>query len=139
MAIAAKETPVGVKVVYHKTLSSEASVLTRRISVPRPVTPKALYIYLHELAHVLLGHRKDRIPVHVAEYHATVWAHRKMKESDIAVPRSVRRGARDYVRRMTMFALEHGAKHVDLEVLKYAGGSPERLACYIAKRDHARK
>ena len=79
----------------------------RRSSTPKPVTRKSLYIFLHECAHAHLhaplwfqsksAYRKK--PKHVIEHEAELWAHEKMRENDISVPRSMTVRAKAYVRR----------------------------------------
>src|SRR6266699_651150 len=84
--IAAKHTPDDVVVEYRRTLSGCAWVKTRKVSVPKPVTRRALHIYLHEIAHIVLNHVNKK-PRHVEEFEAEQWAFRVMREEGIAVPR----------------------------------------------------
>jgi hypothetical protein len=62
-AIAMLYVPEGVTIEYRKSLSGYAT--KNKIMVPSPVTRKALYIFLHECAHVHLGHvaQGDRTPI----------------------------------------------------------------------------
>lgn len=67
----------------------------RIIEAPRPVTRRALYVFLHERAHHLLGHLEDRKPTHVHELEAEQWAHRTMRSEGLSVPRKETQRAKD--------------------------------------------
>jgi hypothetical protein len=90
--------------------------------VPSPVTRKALYIFLHECAHVHLGHvaQGDRTPRHVEEMEAEKWAHAKMREHDIPVPRAMTKRAKRYVARKINQAIKRGVKRIDPEARRFA-------------------
>ncbi|PJA14143.1 MAG: hypothetical protein CO113_12225 [Elusimicrobia bacterium CG_4_9_14_3_um_filter_62_55] len=117
-------TPASVRVIrIRKTLSGRA-YSPEEIAVPRPVTRRALHVFLHECAHVALGHvggnnaaqfgptlphvrpgaaqaapgpRPRRKPRHVEEYEAERWAFDRMREAGIAVPRKSLRRAKSYL------------------------------------------
>jgi hypothetical protein len=46
----------GYTIEYRKSLSGCCCYTRKVIQAPRPVTRKALYIFLHECAHATLGH-----------------------------------------------------------------------------------
>lgn len=118
-AIARKYTPAGVTVSYRKSLSGRA--WRDRIEAPRPVTRRALQIYLHECAHVLLGHCGNRSkPTHVKEWEAETWSFRVMREEGVPVPRKAILGAKRYVRRKIAQAQKRGAKTIDPRVQRWA-------------------
>lgn len=119
MAVATKHTPANVTVVYRKSLSGWACFAKRQMHTPRPVTRKALYIYLHECAHFHL-HSNSKKPTHVQEYEAEVWAHETMRSSGIAVPRSMTRRAKAYVAYKIRQAVARGAKRIDSKARNYA-------------------
>jgi len=142
-------TPATVRVVrIRKTLSGRA-YSAAEIAVPRPVTRRALHIFLHECAHVALGHvkaahfaptlphggpgpvqaasepRVRRKPRHVEEYEAEQWAFDRMRESGIPIPRKSLRRAKSYVAYKIRQARRRGAKAVDREAQRWAGsGTP---------------
>jgi hypothetical protein len=118
-AIAAAETPTDVKVTFRKSLSGCAWVASRKISVPRPVTRRALHIYLHEIAHIVLDHRNQK-PRHVEEFEAETWAFAKMREHGVAVPRKSLTRAKAYVARKIRQAKRRGAKHIDPRAAAFA-------------------
>lgn len=120
MAIALMHTPPDVTIKYRKSLTGRAYFKERVLAAPRPVTRKSLYIYLHECAHFHL-HANSRKPRHVEEYEAEQWAHQKMREAGIAVPRSMTKRAKEYVVRKIDQALKRGAKKIDKKAAAFAG------------------
>jgi len=106
-AIAMLYVPEGWTVQYRKSLSGRAFYVSKRIEAPRPVTRKSLYIFLHECAHAQLHQpiyaesksTYKRIPKHVIELEAEQWAHAKMREHDVAVPKDMTKRAKEYVGR----------------------------------------
>lgn len=150
--VALASTPATVRVVrIRKTLSGRA-YSAAEIATPRPVTRRALHIFLHECAHVALGHVKTaktsefgptlpcggpgpaqaatesrirRKPRHIEEYEAEQWAFGRMRESDIPIPRKSLRRAKSYVAYKIRQARRRGAKVVDREAQWWAeGGRP---------------
>jgi len=141
-------TPASVRVIrIRKTLSGRA-YNPEEIAVPRPVTRRALHVFLHECAHVALGHvggtkaaqfgptlahvgpeaapaapgpRPGRKPRHVEEYEAERWAFDRMREAGIAVPRKSLRRAKSYVAYKIRQARRRGAKAVGREAQRWAG------------------
>lgn len=88
MAIAELCKPEGYTFEYRKSLSGMHYGHRKLIQAPRPITRKSLYIFLHECAHAHLGHAHNgKTPRHVEEMQAEQWAHAKMREHGIAVPR----------------------------------------------------
>lgn len=129
-AIAMQYVPEGWEVVYRKSLSGYCSY-GKRLSVPRPVTRKSLYIFLHECAHAHLHYplwvagneTKRKLPLaHVREMEAEKWAHDKMREHGVAVPRSMTHRAKRYVARKIKQARRSGAKRIDSEARRFAFG-----------------
>ncbi len=141
-------TPASVRVIrMRRTLTGRAYSL-EEIAVPRPVTRRALHVFLHECAHVALGHvrankaaqfgptlphvgpgparaapgpRSGRKPRHVEEYEAERWAFDRMRESGIPVPRKSLKRARSYVAYKIRQARRRGAKTIDQEAQRWAG------------------
>ena len=105
--------------IYHEPQDHWCWV--RVIEAPRPVTRRALYIFLHECAHHLLGHLKDRKPKHVHELEAEQWAHWTMRAEGLAVPRKESARAKKYVARKIQQALKRGAKSIDPKAARFAG------------------
>ena len=60
------------------------------LCAPRPITRRALYVYLHECAHFVLhaGDNDGKHPCYVEEYEAEQWAHKVMRVAGIPVPRA---------------------------------------------------
>lgn len=117
--IAALYLPEGWSFVPRKSLSGRAFFREKRISAPEPKTRKALYIFLHECAHAHL-HSVKRKKRHVEEMEAEKWAHEKMRKHGIAVPRSMTRRAKNYVRYKISQALKRGAKRIDPKARSFA-------------------
>ncbi|SRR6266566_7328961 len=108
MAIVMQYVPEGYTIEYRKSLSGRHWVKRKLIQAPRPVTRKALYIFLHECAHAHL-HRDHRQKVHIMEMEAEKWTHEKMREHGIAVPRKMTTGAKAYVGRKIAAGIARGA------------------------------
>jgi hypothetical protein len=87
-AIGRMYVPEGYTVSYRKSLTGCCDFKNRVIWAPRPITRKSLYIFLHECGHAHLhqGRKKTR---HVEEMEAERWAHEKMREHGVAVPRDM--------------------------------------------------
>jgi len=85
MAIADKYTPADIAVEYRARLTGCAWAWSRRIAAPRPVTRRALHVYLHEVAHVVLEHKHER-PEYIQEYEAELWAFEVMKAEGVEIP-----------------------------------------------------
>jgi hypothetical protein len=124
--VAIANTPSDVKIEYRKSLSGRAFLKERKLSAPRPVTRKSLYIYLHECAHFWL-HSAGSKPRHVEEHEAEMWAHRKMREAGIRVPRSMTKRAKSYVAFKIRQALRRGAKKIDRHALVFSGIGREEM------------
>ncbi len=121
MAIAMMYVPEGYTIEYRKGLSGLHRGVAKVIETPRPVTRKALYIFLHECAHAHLGHSHNgKAPRHVEEMEAEKWAHEKMRENGIAVPRQMTKRAKNYVARKIKQAMARGAKRIDPEARRFA-------------------
>jgi hypothetical protein len=106
--IAVKWTPADVHVSFRRHLTGCAWAQSRKISVPRPRTRRALHIYLHEIAHVVLEHFHSK-PEYLQEYEAELWAFAVMRAEGISIPaKSIERAA-NYVRYLIHEAETHGA------------------------------
>ena len=127
-AIAWKHTPGDIIVEMNRTnLSGRAYVNAKTIHVPKPVTRRALHIFLHEVAHVLLGHGTadwcpPPKPRYVEEFEAERWALDVMRKEGVAIPRKVTASARAYVARKIRQAEKRGAKHIDPRARAFADG-----------------
>jgi hypothetical protein len=80
-AIALQHVREGWTVEYHKALSGSCWPAQKRIQAPRPVTRKALNIFLHECAHAHL-HRDGGKARHVMEMESERWAHENARARD---------------------------------------------------------
>jgi hypothetical protein len=114
-------TPPTVRVIQiRRSLTGRTDVASGVMEAPVPKTRKALYVFLHECAHFALDHRRRR-PVHVQEHEAEEWAHLRMREAGIAVPRSMTARAKRYVALKIRRAERRGAKTIDRKASRYAG------------------
>jgi hypothetical protein len=121
--IAKKYLPRGYTVEYRKSLSGRHYGRRNLIKAPKPVTAKALYIFLHECAHAYLhtGSGRKAAPRHVQEMQAEIWAHAKMEKHGIPVPPEMTTRAKRYVARKIVQAERRGAKNIDPLAIEYAG------------------
>ena len=69
------------------------------LCAPRPITRRALYVYLHECAHFVLhtGEKHGELPRYAEEYEAEQWAHKVMRAAGIPVPRAETRQAKENI------------------------------------------
>jgi hypothetical protein len=120
-----------------KSLSGKCYYKSKTISAPKPVTRKSLYIFLHECAHAHLHAplyyeskaKYRRKPSHVIELEAEQWAHEKMREHNVPVPRSITKRAKEYVGWKIDQAVARGAKNIDPDARRYANKElPKRKA-----------
>jgi hypothetical protein len=84
-----------------------------------PLTRKSPYIFLHECAHAHL-HRDWKPKAHVREMEAEQWAHEKMWEHGIPVPRDMTKRAKQYVARKIRVAIACAAKRIDANARRFA-------------------
>jgi hypothetical protein len=119
--IATQYVPEGYTVEFRKSLSGRHYRNKKLIQAPRQVTRRSLYVFLHECAHAHL-HLDRRPPVHVMEMEAEKWAHEKMREHGIAVPRKMTKQAKRYVASKIRRAIARGAKKIDRAASRYAFG-----------------
>jgi hypothetical protein len=119
-AVAAKYTPTDLIVETRKGLTGRAWYKPRRISAPKPVTRRALHIYLHEIGHITL-HANSRKPVYVKEYEAEQFAFEIMRHEGIAVPTKSVTNAKSYVAHKIGKAFRRGAKYIDPKIAKWCG------------------
>ena len=123
-AITLSYVPEGYRVEYRRSLSGMHYGKAKLIKAPRPVTRKALYIFLHECAHAHLNHmHKGVTPRHVEEMEAEQWAHATMRQHDVAVPKAMTKRAKQYVARKIRQAERSGAKAIDPAARRYAKGA----------------
>lgn len=111
-----------------KSLTGRCWFAEKKIEAPWPRTRKSLYIFLHECAHAHLhqplwerspaAYRKK--PKHVVEHEAEMWAHAKMREHGVPVPRDMTVRAKAYVARKIRQAVRRGAINIDPAAKAYA-------------------
>jgi hypothetical protein len=120
-AIAAQYVPEGYTVEYRNSLSGAHWGTRKLIQAPRPVTRKALYIFLHECAHAQLRHSHNgKMPRHVEEMEAEKWAHATMRKHGVPVPKAMTKRAKQYVARKIGQAERRGAKRISAEARRFA-------------------
>lgn len=114
---------------------AHADIQRKECLLPWPDTREKLYVHLHEKGHLLLGHfgrhwtrspllrkRYTRVrekPEHVYEYEAEMFAHRKMRESGISVPRRMTLCAKLYIQ-MCITADERRGVRIDRRIRRWA-------------------
>ena len=123
--IAIAHVPPGWTVKYRKSLTGICRFNQKLIETPEPKTRKSLYIFLHECAHAHLhggskGDGKRSTPRHVEEMEAEQWAHARMREAGVPVPREMTRRAKAYVGWKIKQAVARGAKKIDPRARKFA-------------------
>lgn len=120
-AIALANTPASVRrIKIRRSLTGHASFDGEEMSVPRPFTRRALFMFLHECAHITLGH-KGRRHAYIEEYEAETWAIAKMRETGIPVPAKEVRRAKGYVAWKLRQGLKRGLQTVDKKIARWAG------------------
>lgn len=127
--VAAKYTPAGLTIEYRKCLTGRAWTKKNKIATPRPVTYKSLYIYLHEIAHIILhtrltGLRKYR---YYREFEAEKQTHDWFEAEGIPVPQEQSVRARQYVARMIKTACKCGAQEIDPAALAFSELHPDKV------------
>lgn len=94
---------------WRSGLTGVSSATTREIETPKPVSRKSLYIFLHEVGHVVLEHRRGK-RAYIEEYEAEKWAINRMGELGVPVPRAMRERAKEYVSHKVIESKRHGLK-----------------------------
>lgn len=122
-AIGMAHLPEGWTYAFRKSLTGMCHTKRKHIDAPRPVTRKALYIWLHECAHAHL-HTGKRPPRHVMEMEAEKWAHAKMREAGVPVPKAMTKRAKRYVARKIRQAVIAGAKTIDPKAVAFTKSNP---------------
>ena len=83
-------TAAGYSIEYAKGLSGKVCPQTRRCFIPHILTRKSLYVACHQLSHVLGNvYMKGKSKRDLIEFRAEKFAHKKMKELGISVPREM--------------------------------------------------
>jgi predicted SprT family Zn-dependent metalloprotease len=119
LAIGMSYLPAGWTFAYRKALTGVCYIEKKHIVAPKPVTRKALYIFLHECAHAHL-HTTGRKKRHLEETEAEQWAHAKMRESGVPVPRSMTVRAKRHIRNAIRKAVVRGATSIDPAAIKFS-------------------
>ncbi|MCC6485050.1 MAG: hypothetical protein IT209_09420 [Armatimonadetes bacterium] len=104
------------------------------LEAPRPRTRKALYIFLHECAHLHL-HCNTSKPRHRKEYEAEMYAHSQMRAAGIPVPESMTEAARRYVAWKIQQALARGAVQIDPDASRFAARALQTLHSHAGRND----
>ena len=121
MQAALEETPERVRLIrIRRSISGSASVREGILTVPRPFTRRALHVFFHECAHIVLDH-VSRKPRHVEEMEAEQWATDAMRRHGFAVPRERLRHAKWHVGDQIKRAIRNRARSIDLKAAKFAG------------------
>lgn len=118
--IALKYVPEGWTVEYRKSLSGRAYGTRKLIQAPRPITRRALHIFLHECGHAHLHFNGKKQKRYIEEYQAEQFAFDTMRKEGVAIPRQSLERAKRYVARKIAQAEVRGAKHIDPEVRRWA-------------------
>lgn len=140
--IALGHLPPGVTLHYRRNLTGRAFFADRRIETPRPVTRRALHIFLHEVAHFELhapGRAHAKAKRWVQEAQAEQWAFSTMRAHGIAVPRQSLERAKAYVARRFRMAHRNGLNHITPDELAAARWAGIDIAAYVKRPSHAIK
>lgn len=121
-ACALANTPASVRFVQlRKNLTGCAYFKLGKLSAPRPVTRRALQVFLHECAHFdLHGAKPHAKPRYLEEYEAEKWSLDKMEEAGIPISLKMRQASAQHVRWSIQKAKRRGARSFDLQALRYA-------------------
>jgi hypothetical protein len=103
--IAMRHVPKGVEVRWNKRtfkrdhfyIFAQHSYGRTYICHPEILCAGDLYTFLHECAHIHLGHLKTNFSSYLHEYDAYRWAERIMKRNGIPVPKSAMRQGKKYL------------------------------------------
>jgi hypothetical protein len=124
MAVAEAHTPPGIAVRYRGGLSE--TVRPDRISVPRPVTRKSLYIYLRACGQIQLGHfYASGRPRHTRwrrYFEAHQWAVTIMRQDGIEVPEDMVMRARELVGQLMPRGRVWGSRRVHYWAMEFVRG-----------------
>ena len=108
---------------FRKSLTGYVTIRDKFLVGPKPVTRKALYIWLHECGHAHLHPRHGCKPSHVMEYEAEQWAHATMRANGIPVPKSMTDRAKRHVANKIRQAERRGAKSINQQAKAYSKGA----------------
>lgn len=121
LAVAFICLPEGWTFEYRRHLTGRCFYFRRHIAAPRPVTRRALQVWLHECGHAVLhGPDKPRKPRHVEEFEAEKYSFDMMRKYGIAVPRKSVENAKAYVRYKIEQAVRRGVKEIDPKARSFA-------------------
>lgn len=118
--IAEREIPPGICVTYRRSLSGAANSVERRLSAPEPTTRRRLYVFLHEVGHIVLQHRRTKHS-YIEEFEAEMWAHQTMRKYGVPVSRRDTIQAKKYVAQKLRQGLKRGLKTADQRIVKWLG------------------
>jgi hypothetical protein len=80
----------GFSIEYTKGLTGKVYPAAKRCFIPHILTRKSLYVACHQLSHVLGNvYIKGKSKRDLTEFRAAIFAHQKMKELGISVPREM--------------------------------------------------
>jgi hypothetical protein len=119
-------TPTNVRYVQiRKDLCGYATLQgpdTGRMAVPKPITRRALYVFLHECAHFVLhaDYKRNKRPRYLEEFEAETWARDKMREAGIPVPRKEIVRAKEHVAQHLKQVKRKKGRRLDPKMLAFA-------------------
>lgn len=106
----------GYHIGYRTSLTGRVNWQLKTCAIPEIKSRKSLYIALHELGHIVNGRIR---PVYKGEFLAEQYAHKRMRELGFAVPRSMTKRAKNYVRWKIIKAERRGARSIDPKVRQW--------------------
>ena len=112
----------GVRVYYHKKGAQwgRAALGSRRIYVPVPAGLTSFFTGLHELGHIMSGHRGgDGKPEYTWEFEAFNWALGFCKKRGLSVPRRIVENERNIVAEKLRDEVVRGVKVLDPAVVMF--------------------
>ena len=120
-ALAMKHLPNGFTYQFRKHLSGRCWRGKKHISAPKPLTRRALHVWLHECHHCT--HVYSKFPSYYAEYQCEMFATRTMEAAGIKVHEKSIESAKSYVRKRVEQNVRSGlaANRISPEIAEWCG------------------
>ncbi len=127
LEVARKHQPKDYTIHYRSSLTGRCCRDGKWLSAPRPVTRRALHVFLHECHHAMNAYSK--FPSYYAEYQCEMFATRTMESAGLEVHEKSLADARAYVKRCLEQSVRSGllAEDVSPEIAAWCGYSQTRM------------
>ena len=99
------------------------------INSPDPGSGRALYVFLHEVGHVMYEHRTGRQDIRqsTAEYDAEMFAHKVLRANSIPINKTQERWSHEYIGRWAATELSCGEPPPPRHIAQYGAPFIDRL------------